>query len=320
MKLKNKIISFALIFTFAFSAGSFAAFTDMPEGDAGRVIQNAVNNGLLSGFEDNTVRPNDPITRAQMATIMARALGAPIGADISGYTDVKKQDWFYTAMSRAVYMQAFVGDGVNLYPNNNITRQEAICVLARIFNPPAADEAVLNSYTDGADTSQWARGDVSSMAAAGYIEKSGALRPLDAITRLEFAQILDKLVQSYISVSGEYTAENLPEGNILVRADNVTFKSIKTTNNIYIGDACFGAIPFADCEVKRIVVRGGNCILESGTYDYVGAIGANTVITLEKSPGELVRKNEDGTTGTIYAREGKGSINLRLEDIELPKK
>ena len=319
MKLKSKVIACVLIFAFVFTVSSFAAFTDMPEGDDGRVIQRAVDNGLLSGFEDNTVRPEALITRAQMATIIARAFDAPLGANILKFKDVTSKDWFYTAMSRAVYMQAFVGDGKYLYPNNNITRQEAICVLARVFDPPMADESVLNNYTDGASVSSWARGGVSNMAAAGYIEQSGALRPLDAITRLEFSRIMDKLVQSYISFSGEYDATNLPEGNIIVRADNVKFKSIKTNNNIYLADACFGAIPFTDCEVNRIIVRGGNCILESGTYDYVGAIGENTNITLKKDPGELLRKYEDGTMGTVYAREGKGSINLRVEDIEINK-
>ena len=71
------------VLTFAMSVSSFAAFPDMPAGEAGAVLQRAVDNGLISGFDDGTVRPDTPITRAQMATIMSRAMNA---------TDVAKRE------------------------------------------------------------------------------------------------------------------------------------------------------------------------------------------------------------------------------------
>ncbi|NLY66422.1 MAG: S-layer homology domain-containing protein, partial [Tissierellia bacterium] len=38
-------------------------------------IQIAIGEGYISGYEDNTVRPNRQISRQEAATIISRALG-----------------------------------------------------------------------------------------------------------------------------------------------------------------------------------------------------------------------------------------------------
>ena len=67
---KISVIVLSLILAFSMSQGAFAAFTDMPEGADGEILQKAVDNGLITGFEDGSIQPQTPITRAQMATIM----------------------------------------------------------------------------------------------------------------------------------------------------------------------------------------------------------------------------------------------------------
>ena len=83
MKNVIKNVACCLVASVMLSATAFAQFTDMPAGENGAVLQRAVDNGLLSGFEDNTVRPDGAITRAQMATIMVRALATD---DVAGYS------------------------------------------------------------------------------------------------------------------------------------------------------------------------------------------------------------------------------------------
>ena len=81
---KITAIIMSAVMVLLMSVTSFAAFTDMPQGADGEVLQKAVDNGLIQGFEDNTVRPQTPITRAQMATIMSRAMKAMEKANYSG--------------------------------------------------------------------------------------------------------------------------------------------------------------------------------------------------------------------------------------------
>lgn len=297
------------------SVSSFAAFSDMPQGADGEVLQKAVDNGLIAGFEDGSIQPDTAITRAQMATIMSRAMNAQQKADISSFTDVKEGDWYYDAMAKAVYMDAFKGDNLSrLNPNNTITRQEALIVLSRIFDAPEAKTSVLNNYSDGSQVADWAKKEVSSIAAA-YLSDAKTLRPLDAMTRLEFAQIMDRIVNAYIDEDGEYTS--LPEGNVLVRAKNVSFKGVKTDNIIFIGDGVSELVNFTDCICERIVVRGKKIALNSGTYTWVRGIGMGTEIYIMKNPLELVKKFDDGTTGKFYAASGKAVLIPLIQKVEI---
>ena len=72
---------------------SDSAFMDMPgEGFwSTAALKAAVNNKLITGFTENGgmyIKPNDPLTRAQMATIVNRAFGAIDLASLSGASDV----------------------------------------------------------------------------------------------------------------------------------------------------------------------------------------------------------------------------------------
>lgn len=289
------------------SVNSFAAFTDMPQGADGEVLQRAVDNGLIGGFPDGTIQPGTAITRAQMATIMSRAMRAVEKADISEFVDVEADDWYYDAMAQAVYMEAFKGDDKKqLNPNNTITRQEALIVLCRIFDVPDSNVSALSGYSDGSQVSKWAATEVRSMAAAGYLGNITRIRPLDPMTRLEFAQIMDRIVATYIDEAGEYTT--IPAGNVLVRAEDVSFKGVKTTAVIFIGDGVNSKINFTDCDMDRLVIRGKAVVINSGKYGNIRAIGKGTAVSLMKMPMELVKKLPNGKYGQFYAKPGNATI------------
>ena len=129
-KLAAVLLAGAMTVGSAFSA---FAFTDMPGDEMGVAIENAVRNGLLTGYEDNTVRPYDSITRAQMSAIIVRAFGVTEKSN-SEFSDVADTAWYKDAVDKAVYMGAFKGDdNGNFNPENNITFQETYTVLARVF-------------------------------------------------------------------------------------------------------------------------------------------------------------------------------------------
>ena len=126
----------ALLLTGAVVVGgavSAFAFTDMPGGEMGIAIENAVNNGLLTGYDDDTVKPYEPITRAQMSAIIVRAFGATEKSD-STFKDVAQDAWYKEAVDKAVYMGAFKGDdNGNFAPLKNLTRAESAMVIYRIL-------------------------------------------------------------------------------------------------------------------------------------------------------------------------------------------
>ncbi len=281
----KKIVSVLLMCTVLMcgAVSSLAAFSDMPQGQDGVVLQKAVDNGLIQGFEDGTVQPQTPITRAQMAAIVSRAMNASDVKDLSAFNDVKQGDWFYDAMAKAVSMGAFKGDDKsNLNPNNTITRQEAMIVLSRIFDMPKADKSVLDAISDGNTVSSWAANEVAKMVAGGYLAGEADLRPLVPMTRLEFARIMDKIVTQYIDNDGEYTEVS---GNVLVRAQNVKFVNVKGAN-LYVGDGVKGTIEIQGCEFNNVIVRGGKLVPNSSKYTRARGI-CNGIIAFPSAELEL---------------------------------
>lgn len=282
----NKIKISALVMSALFTFGSIASaadFTDMPTDEVTALaIENAVKNGLLSGYEDNTVRPDANIRRSEMAVIITKACKVEKEGNLANFIDVSKEDWFYSAMAKAYEMGAFSGSGDRMNPNDNITFQECFTVLSQVFDliPPYTrpakkdipdplpennvvsgsrlyDISVLDSFADKDEVADWAK-----VFYAGIIVNGGwngidnMLTPKAYITRAQFATVMDNLIQNYIDEPTELT--ELPEGNTMIRCDDVVLKGIEADGDIYIGDSVSAnGITVEDVNIKgRLVVRG----------------------------------------------------------------
>lgn len=108
-------------------------------------IQIAYHNGLITGYSDRTFRPNDPITRSEMVSILVRGLKLqPVsGSDkitanarvaTQKFKDVKRQDWYAGDLSILVQLNFIQGfeDGT-FRPTANTSRAEVATMLERIW-------------------------------------------------------------------------------------------------------------------------------------------------------------------------------------------
>ena len=102
-------------------------------------IETAYKNGIISGYEDGTVRPNEKITRAEMAVMISRA----ISEDATGKS-VKFKDgeiipnWAKSGVEKAAKLGLMKGDpNMNFNPESSTTRAQAATVIYRLFNKEA---------------------------------------------------------------------------------------------------------------------------------------------------------------------------------------
>ena len=127
------------------SANDKSSFRDLKEGQW--FYDNIVfieKEGLISGYEDGTFKPNNPMTRAQFASMMANYLKLNEGNNPIDFKDVKENYWAKDAINILSSHGIMVGKSKNEFkPNENITRAEA----ATIFNK-VLDRKINKSFLD----------------------------------------------------------------------------------------------------------------------------------------------------------------------------
>lgn len=272
-------------------------FVDFPNDWSQGAMTAAVENGLLGGVGDGRIAPQGEVTRAQMAAIINRAFGAEKTASLTGYTDVAANAWYATDMAKAVQMGTFSGTGNGLLePDRAITREEAFSVLARAFALEAGDDSSLASFSDGAQVSNWAKGSVSAMVAAGYVNGSDGnrLNPQQTITRAEFAAVMSKIVAQYIDADSTLNRSLEIDGNVIVRG-NVDLSGYTINGDVIIADEATNVTLDGVTVNGRLVVRGASDSLT------ISGSTADGVIITNPNGASVLKTDNASDLGTVTA-------------------
>ena len=126
-------------------ANGESSFSDLKEGQW--FYDNIVfieKRGLISGYEDGTFKPNEPMTRAQFASMMANYLKLNVGKHPIDFKDVKENYWASEAINALSSHGIMVGKSKNEFkPNDKITRAEAATIFNKIL-----DRKINKSFLD----------------------------------------------------------------------------------------------------------------------------------------------------------------------------
>ncbi|MBP1990162.1 S-layer homology domain-containing protein [Paenibacillus eucommiae] len=117
----------------------FTSFTDAAKIGkwAEQAVAQAVQAGIISGYEDNTFRPNGAITRVEMAAMAARALNLTLdAAAVTEFADDQEIPTWGKGAVAAVQQKGIVQGQVNhkFNPNGQATRAEALTVILRLLD------------------------------------------------------------------------------------------------------------------------------------------------------------------------------------------
>ena len=100
-------------------------------------LEQAVGAGIISGYEDNTFRPDRNITRSEIAVMMVRALGLqPSHNETLSFADEGQiPEWAYDDVAAVTQIGIMNGRDNNLFaPNANATRAEAVTLMLKLEN------------------------------------------------------------------------------------------------------------------------------------------------------------------------------------------
>lgn len=133
--------------------------------------------GIVNGGADGYFRPNDPITRAEIAAMIARCDGAYYTGTSTVFSDTYGH-WAASYIARAYELGWINGYGTTYAPDRYISRAETVAVLNRVLNrAPQYTSDLTRNYTTFSDvaTSAWYYLDVEEAANSHtYTRKSNA--------------------------------------------------------------------------------------------------------------------------------------------------
>lgn len=109
-------------------------------------VQIASSRGIITGKVDGTFKPNDKITRAQMAVMIHRAFSPTVDFSEIGKTfkDVQPGNFAYEAVVKTAAVGIINGYGDNFKPNDFARRSHAVLMIDRALHkePGTAEDEV----------------------------------------------------------------------------------------------------------------------------------------------------------------------------------
>lgn len=128
--------------------------------------------------------------------------GSPVVTAQNRFVDVRPGQWYVPGVTWAA--EAGLVDGYNATnygPGDPVTREQLATILyhyAQFKKWDATQRDGLTAYTDKGDISAWAQEAMEWAVGAGLLQGSnGTLSPKAGATRAEFAQMLQRLMETY---------------------------------------------------------------------------------------------------------------------------
>ena len=161
---------------------------------ASNFIQALVARNVLSGFPDNSFRPNNSLTRAEYAAVIAKAFNQPLKRPGMKFQDVRDTFWGAQAILKANRMGFIAGfpDGT-FRANQQLTRVQAIVALVSGLGLTGGSPGLLEVYSDRAQIPSYATNAIATATQHRIIVNHpllNQLEPLRPISRGEIAVMI----------------------------------------------------------------------------------------------------------------------------------
>lgn len=155
-------------------------------------ISDFTKRGIISGYSDQTFRPNGVITRAQVAKILTNFLSLPTGTNGVSFKDVPTSHPYYNVIASAISAGIFEGNESGYFnPNATLTRGQLAVILDRVY---VLEDAPPASFVDLLNDNHWAEDAIARTTANGLFNgyEDGSFGPEDAVKRAQFVSVLKR--------------------------------------------------------------------------------------------------------------------------------
>lgn len=152
----------------------------------------------LKGYEDGTLKPENKVTREELATIISRILKEDYKKEIKlkelNFKDVEKGRWSEEAIQLLYSMDLITGYEDNTFrPTNEVTRAEFVTIISRLAELKDIDKNINLKDIDN----HWAKESIKKVISKTWIKgyEDNTFKPDNALTRAELSSVLNKVLE-----------------------------------------------------------------------------------------------------------------------------
>lgn len=291
------------------SAGAEAVPNDRAGHWAERQLDAWTQKGWLEGYSDGTVRPDNPISRAEFLAFMDRAFGFREEANIH-FQDVSANDWYHDIIARTVKAAIVEGyeDGT-IRPDRQVSRQEAAVMLARVLQLSSSAAATSNSFADASLIASWSIDKIAALTVKNIVTgyPDSTFRPDSPITRAEAVVMIERAIAARTvtyaesGVYGPSDSTTTLAGDVVLDAPGITLQNTVVEGNLLLS----AKIGDGDIYLKNVTVRGKTIVNGGGEHSVHMENCVFVTIIVDKKDGS-VRIVAEGTTTA-------SEVNVRSE-------
>lgn len=210
-------------------------------------IEYVTTAGLMKGGGNSNFQPNQPLTRAQVITLLYRLAGNPKTEYIRKFQDVPQDEWYTNSVSWA-YQQGIVNgtSETTFAPSNNVTREQLAVMINNYIKTTGTElqtaEKALYRVKDCWSVSPYAERGVMMVCQTGLMNPDGQynFNPRQAVTRADAAVVFMRLSKA---LAGEQLTGMLIPGTAIDYSKLSLSRKEKDTQALAVAKQIAAVIP-----------------------------------------------------------------------------
>ncbi|WP_147802777.1 N-acetylmuramoyl-L-alanine amidase [Alkalicoccus halolimnae] len=310
---KNLIWILSLVLLLTFFAAPASASTSFSDTNASEV-QKLAQDGIVKGKSPGVFSPRSTLTRAEAATMIARAINADGKNGKSSFDDARGH-WAEGEIAEMERRGIINGYGDQTFrPNADISRQEMTTVLSRAFTYNPIKGSFFTDVKPDSFYYKFIRELGDAQIVNGY--QDGTYRPKETITRIDFSYMVARTLYSEFSATVDSVAlGNAKSTGVVTSSGNLNVRPSPSTEY-----SALGSIPRGT--TVSIHEREGNWALVS-TKDIRGYVslsfidedGEKEEEVDNSGPGKVIAEGKVVNANNLNVRTGPGTSNDRVGTI-----
>ena len=186
-------------------------------------IRSLVHAGIAEGYSDGSFRPEEAVTRSEMAAMLKRAFALDATAGGQPFSDVEEEDWFHEAVSALYEIGITEGRAdVTFAPDDPVKRDEMALFLNRADQKAEITRTIEDVEEDAVIMNgiRYETGSFDGLANEKLVGSSLSIEAEDGVIQAVHRLVLDE------QLTGAFDGEGMEINALTITSENLSIKNV----------------------------------------------------------------------------------------------